>query len=118
MAKFASYSLSLLAAAAIAAPTAGAMQEPEQRVTVFGAMQEPEQRVTVFGAMQESEQRVIVFGAMQELEQRVTVFGAADEAGAKAPEDPADAAVPELPVVYDDQASAKAPVPALTPAGR
>jgi hypothetical protein len=112
MATFVSRTLPLLIAAGLAVPTAVIAQEPEQRVTVFGAMQEPEQRVTVFGAMQEPEQRVTVFGAMQESEQRVTVFGASADRSAPAAEDPADKAIPALPVVYEDEAPAPAAQPA------
>jgi hypothetical protein len=116
-----SRSFALLAAAAIAAPTAalaqnheqnvfvtGAMNDPEQHVFVSGAMNDPEQHVFVSGAMNDPEQHVTVSGAMNDPEQHVFVSGAAkDRAAAPAAEDPADRAIPELPVVYDAPAPAK-----------
>ena len=86
----------------------GAMQDPEQRVQVIGAMQDSEQRVYVIGAMQDPEQRVQVIGAMQDSEQRVQVIGAAQDDSAGQPAEVADASIPELPVVYEDEEPAPA----------
>jgi len=105
MAKIVSRTAFLLAA--IAAPSAGLAQDSEQRITVIGAMQDPEQRITVIGAMQDPEQRITVIGAMQDPEQRITVIGATSERTEAAPaEDPADKAIPEIPVVYEDDQEA------------
>ena len=57
--------------------------------------------------MQDTEQRVQVIGAMQDPEQRVQVIGARDDAAAQ-PAETADASVPELPVVYEDEPAAPA----------
>jgi len=92
----------------------GAMQDPEQRITVIGAMQDPEQRIQVIGAIQDPEQRIQVIGAIQDPEQRIQVIGATSERGRAAPaEDPTDKAIPEIPVVYEDDEEAPAqPAPA------
>ena len=98
MAFFASYKLPLLAAAALVAPTVAAAQDTGTRIVVIGAMQESADTGT----------RIIVIGASK------------DRAEARA-EDPADRALPSLPVVYEDDAAStpagKAPA-APAPAGR
>ncbi|HYI47776.1 MAG TPA: hypothetical protein VEX35_04850 [Allosphingosinicella sp.] len=98
MAYFASYKLPLLAAAALVAPTAAAAQDTGTRIVVIGAMQETADTGT----------RIIVIGASK------------DRSEARA-EDPADRALPTLPVVYEDDAATspagKAPA-APAPAGR
>ncbi len=100
MAFFASYKLPLLAAAALVAPTVAAAQEQDTgtRIVVIGAMQESADTGT----------RIIVIGASK------------DRAEARA-EDPADRALPTLPVVYEDDSAStpvgKAPA-APAPAGR
>ena len=99
MAYFSSYKLPLLAAAALVAPTAAVAQETGTHITVIGAMQETGTHITVIGAA-----------------------GARAQTG----EDPADSAIPALPVVYEDDGAAPAPTatatadkaPAATPAGR
>jgi hypothetical protein len=111
MAIFSSYKLPLLAATALVAPSVAMAQDTGTRIIVTGAMQETGTHVTVVGAAQETGSHV-------------TVIGAAG-AGAQTGEDPADAAIPALPVVYEDEDAAptstatadKAPAPA-TPAGR
>ena len=100
MAIFASYKLPLLAAGALVATTAAIAQETGTRITVVGAMQETGTRITVVGAMQETGTRITVVGA------------AKDRAGAQPAENPADSAVPELPVVYEDSAAAQTSAPA------
>jgi hypothetical protein len=129
MAFFASYKLPLLAAAALVAPAAaiaqdqgtrifvtGAMQDQGTRITVTGAMQDQGTRITVVGAAQDQGSRITVIGAMQDQGSRITVVGAAkDRAAAPAADDPADSAVPELPIVYEDAAPAQAA--AAAPAG-
>ena len=54
----------------------------------------------MIGAAQDQEQRVQVIGAAQDQEQRVQVIGAVRQDAAQAAEEPADAALPELRVVY------------------
>jgi orotate phosphoribosyltransferase len=122
MAFFASYKLPLLAAAALVAPATaiaqdqgtrifvtGAMQDQGTRITVVGAMQDQGTRITVVGAMQDQGTRITVVGAMQDQGTRITVVGAArDRAAAAAAEDAADSAVPELPIVYEDEVPAQA----------
>ncbi|MEA3011991.1 MAG: hypothetical protein QOD42_536 [Sphingomonadales bacterium] len=125
MAIFSSYKLPLLAATALVAPTIAMAQETGTRIIVTGAMQETGTHVTVVGAMQETGTHVTVVGAAQETGTHVTVIGATSD-GAQAGEDPADQAIPALPVVYEDDGAApasatatadKAPA-APTPAGR
>ena len=124
MAIFSSYKLPLLAATALVAPTVAMAQDTGTRIIVTGAMQETGTHVTVVGAAQETGTHVTVVGAAQETGTHVTVIGAAGSS-AQTGEDPADAAIPALPVVYEDDAAApastatadKAPAPA-TPAGR
>lgn len=123
MAIFASYKLPLIAAAALVAPTFAVAQETGTHITVLGAMQETGTHITVLGAMQETGTHITVLGAMQETGTHITVLGATRDA-ADTGEDPADAAIPALPVVYEDDGAApatasadKAP-PAPTPAGR
>jgi hypothetical protein len=126
MAIFSSYKLPLLAATALVAPNVAMAQDTGTRIIVTGAMQETGTHVTVVGAMQETGTHVTVVGAAQETGTHVTVIGAAG-ARAQTGEDPADAAIPALPVVYEDEDAApaptatatadKAPAPA-TPAGR
>lgn len=100
MAIFASYKLPLLAAAALVAPTAAMAQDQGTRIVVTGAMQDQGTRITVIGAMQDQGTRITVIGA------------AKDRANPQAGEDPADRAIPTLPVVYEDEAAAQAPAPA------
>ncbi|HVQ06900.1 MAG TPA: hypothetical protein VMS43_00545 [Allosphingosinicella sp.] len=111
MAIFASYKLPLLAAAALVAPSVAAAQETGTHITVIGAMQETGTHITVIGAMQETGTHITVIGATRD--------------GAQTGEEPADAAIPALPVVYEDDGAAPAPTtatadkaPAATPAGR
>jgi hypothetical protein len=112
MAYFSSYKLPLIAAAALVAPTAAVAQETGTHITVIGAMQETGTHITVIGAMQETGTHITVIGAARER--------------AQTGEDPADAAIPALPVVYEDDGAAPAPTatatadkaPAATPAGR
>jgi hypothetical protein len=72
--------------------------------------------IMVFGAMQDhngpTDRPILVFGAMAQdhngpSDRPVLVFGAIkDRAGATATADPADRALPEMPVVYEDAAPA------------
>jgi hypothetical protein len=95
MAYLSSYKLPLLAAAALVAPTVAAAQDTGTRIVVIGAMQETGTHITVLGAMQETGTHITVLGAARER--------------AQTGEDPADAAIPALPVVYEDDGDAAAP---------
>jgi hypothetical protein len=107
MAIFSSYKLPLLAATALVTPTIAMAQDTGTRIIVTGAMQETGSHVTVVGAMQETGSHVTVVGAAQETGSHVTVVGATSD-GARTGEDPADAAIPALPIVYEDDGAAPA----------
>ncbi len=67
-------------------------------------------------AAQETGTRIVVIGAMQETGTRIIVTGATrDRADVQRAEDPADRAIPALPVVYEDEAPAPVQAP-TTPA--